>query len=172
MKTKMKMKMKQQIQVWLDAHVPLGLNGTAHAGWISGGIIGAALFHFIRFAAHYDYCVSTLYRDDKRTILIDPSGEDQWVYMPSFGEMMENSYYLFILIALLMVALSIYNYKYHFQGSKSIYLMNRLPDDKDLMRRCLTLPTLGILACIILAALVTGLCYLVYMTNTPDVYLT
>ena len=168
----MKTKMKQYLQNWLDAHVPLGLNGTAHAGWISRSIIGAAIFHFIGFSTYYDYCLGTLYRDEKRTILIDPNGEDQWVYMPSFGEMMENRYYLFILIALLMAALVIYNYKYHFQGSKSIYLMKRLPDKKDLTRRCLTLPLLGILACIILAAIVTGLCYLVYMSNTPEVYLT
>ncbi len=168
----MKMKKKQQVLTWLNDHVPLGVSGTTHAGWIAGGTIGVALFHFIRFVAYYDYCLGTLYRDAKRTILIDPNAEDRWVYMPSFGEMMENRYYLFIMIALLMAALAVYNYKYHFQGSKSIYLMRRLPDKGNLTRRCLTLPLLGILTCIILAVIVTGLCYWVYMTNTPEVYLT
>lgn len=168
----MKTKKKQQVLTWLNDHVPLGVNGTIHAGWIAGGITGAALFHFIGFAAYYDYCLGALYRDDKRTILIDPTGKDHWVYMPSFGEMMESRYYPFVMIVLLMAALAIYNYKYHFQGSKSIYLMRRLPDKGDLARRCLTLPLLGALACIILAVIVTGLCYWVYMTNTPEVYLT
>lgn len=168
----MKTKMKQRLQTWLDAHTPLGINAGNQAGWIVGGTFGAAISQFIGFSTYYDYCLGTLYRDEKRTILIDPNGKDQWVYMPSFGEMMENRYYLFILMTLLMGALVIYNYKYHFQGSKSIYLMKRLPDKKDLTRRCLTLPLLGILACIILAVIVTGLCYWVYMTNTPEVYLT
>lgn len=167
----MKMKKKQQVLTWLNDHVPLGINGANHAGWIAGGTTGAALFHFIGFATYYDYCLGTLYRDEKRTILIDPNGQDRWVYMPSFGEMIENRYYLFIMIALFMAALAIYNYKYHFQSSKSIYLMRRLPDKGDLARRCLTLPLLGILTCIILAVIVTGLCYWVYMTNTPEVYL-
>lgn len=172
MKTKTKTLAKQQLQNWLNDRVPLGKSGTDTAGWIFGSVIGAAIFHFIGFATYYDYCLGALYTDEKRTMLMDPTGQDQWCWMPSFAEMMETRYYFFIFIALCMAALAVYNYKYHFQGSKSIYLMRRLPDQRDFARRCLTLPVLGILACVIFAAITTGLCYWLYMSNTPDVYLT
>jgi hypothetical protein len=152
--------------------VPLGKIGTDHAAWIFGCVIGAAMFHFIGFAAYHDYCLDALYADKKRTILLDPTGKDPWIHMPTFAEMMSHRYVLFVIIIFCMAALAIRNYKYHFQGSKSIYLMKRLPDQRDLARRCLTLPVLGILASILFAAITTCLCYWVYMSSTPEVYLT
>lgn len=167
----MKTKMKQRVQAWLNDHTPVGMNGRMLLNCITGSILTAFSFHLAGFMIYYDYCLGALYKDDARTMLYDPTGKDSRFYMPSFAEMMDSRYYLFLVAALIMAVLAVQNYRYHLQGSKSIYLMRRLPDQKDFARRCLTLPAMGILAIIFSAAILTGLCYCSYIINTPEVYL-
>ena len=59
------------------------------------------------------------------------------------------------------------HYQYHSQGSKSIYLMKRLPDRMELHRRCLTLPIAGLVICGLTAFLTIALCYGIYLYFTP-----
>ncbi|MBR5315583.1 MAG: hypothetical protein IKU44_02225 [Firmicutes bacterium] len=167
----MKTKMKQQLQNWLNRHVPLGKNGTKHANWILFACIFDVIVHLVSFEIYFQYCLNGLYQDDKHTVLYDPTGTDPMFQMLPFHMLIADWYKGPLMITLIMVALAFYNYRYHLQGSKSIYLMKRLPDQKDFVRRCMTLPALGVACSLVLSALAIGICYWAYVTYTPAIYL-
>ena len=91
------------------------------------------------------------------------------VVMRDFSELFfrPNSLAGFFIVILCMVAFMLMHYVYHFQESKSIYVMRRLPDKKELYRRCFTLPLVGIGGSFISAVLFLLLGYVVYMNVTP-----
>lgn len=60
------------------------------------------------------------------------------------------------------------HYAWHTRGSMSIYLMKRLPDRWELHRRCWTVPVLAALMELVLFAVMTGLCWLLYRFATPE----
>ena len=61
----------------------------------------------------------------------------------------------------------VYFYFYHYQDSRSIYTMKRLPDRWELWRRCLTLPFWTVIISGVLVLLLTGVYYLIYLKCTP-----
>ena len=87
--------------------------------------------------------------------------------MPDFFRVLDGALLGFGLLAILMLGFCIVYYAYHRQGSRSIYLMRRLPNRWELHRRCLSLPLLGAAVCILAAALLLPLYYGVYCLATP-----
>lgn len=71
---------------------------------------------------------------------------------------------LFAILALLLAA---ENYLYHYQGSRSIYLMKRLPRRSELHRRCWFHPLLGCAVAALTTAALLALFYIIYRTWTP-----
>ena len=92
--------------------------------------------------------------------------------MPDMSELLGGALSGFLILALCMLAMTALRYAYHRQGSKSIYLMRRLPDKWELHRRCIVLPVLGAAACLLAAAAVLLLFYGIYMVATPRECLT
>lgn len=74
----------------------------------------------------------------------------------------------FAAVALSMAGVAVYHYIYHRQGSKSIYLMKRLPDRMELHRRCLSLPLIGMAAAIVTGLLFFGIYAAIYFLVTPE----
>ena len=73
-----------------------------------------------------------------------------------------------VLLAMaLTIPLAIYHYACHYLGSRSIYLMRRLPDGWELWRRCLTVPALLAVLCLGAIELLTILYFLVFLLLTP-----
>ena len=64
--------------------------------------------------------------------------------MPDFVEILDSSLAGFGVVAASAVPWILLHYLYHWQGSRSIYLMRRLPDSWELHRRCLTVPLAAI----------------------------
>jgi len=60
--------------------------------------------------------------------------------MPEFLTILGQGMVVFHILIPCMLAFTIYHYLYHRTGSKSVYLMRRLPDRWEYHRRCLTLP--------------------------------
>lgn len=104
-----------------------------------------------------------LYEITKTTRILRPGAQ-----MESFASLMSGVLLGFLIMALTMIPLAVYHYRYHFQGSKSIYLMRRLPSKYDLVRRCLTVPVLGVLLAAVSAFLLICLYYLMYISITPE----
>lgn len=63
-------------------------------------------------------------------------------------------------------------YVYHFSESRSIYLMRRLPNRWELLRRCITLPLVGIGGMLILVCILFFVYYGLYFIFTPEAALT
>ena len=74
----------------------------------------------------------------------------------------------FWIVALCLVLLPLFHYLWHWQGSKSIYLMRRLPDGWELWRRCLTVPALLAVVFLLTIELLTFLYFLIFLLATPD----
>ena len=140
-----------------NRYVPLGIDGAEIRNWVVWGLIfGAAwsLGFFFRFA------------DAKRDLFFTTG---KWTGQPikPFWEVIGNAFLLLSILAFIMIVMAVYFYFYHYQNGRSIYTMKRLPNRWELWRRCLTVPVLIIVLCGLLALLLTGIYYLVYLYCTP-----
>lgn len=145
----------------LARHVPPGVNSNQELGWFAGGI-SISLLYSLGFLIRYANEYQSLFLWDGISKILDTSA-----IMPDFVQILSGSLSGFLVLALSMAAVAAYHYSYHYQGSKSIYLMSRLPNRWELPRRCLTLPLLGILTCLCVAVLLLLIYYVVYMAFTP-----
>jgi hypothetical protein len=59
------------------------------------------------------------------------------------------------------------HYRFHTQDAMSVYTMRRLPDRWEYHRRCWTQPILSAMAELLLYALLTALCWLIWYFATP-----
>ena len=74
----------------------------------------------------------------------------------------------FCVLFVVLVAMIIYHYCTYYQGSKSIYLMKRLPDKWELYKRCVHLPMIAMIVEIITIVGVMSLYYGIYLIFTPQ----
>lgn len=88
--------------------------------------------------------------------------------MPDFCVLLGNALGAFLAAALLTLPLAARHYLYHYQGSRSIYTMRRLPDAWELHRRCWALPLLLALGTLLAALALGAIYYAVYQLLTPD----
>ena len=70
-----------------------------------------------------------------------------------------------------MGAMAAINYLTFFQHSKSIYLMRRLPDRRELLRRTIYLPAMAGGVYLLLGAVLFGVSVLAYRLTIPHRYL-
>lgn len=152
--------MKDKLSRYAPAGIPLKKELFFYTLWL-----GLSILHSLKFVFHY--C--------SERVLLGVSGNPSDLmevnYMPDMIYFLGNSLHGFGLTAILMIFVAIYHYLYHFHGSKSIYLMKRLPQKTELFKRCVTLPLLGALCCLISAFLLLLLYYGFYMFATPKQYL-
>lgn len=156
---------KQQLQTWLDQSVPVGINWHNEIFYIHAALIVSTLYSVISYAYLFDCNIGMLYRDEARTILLDNPE------MIDFFTLWSISIPGFYLLVFVMVVLAVYHYSYHFQISKSIYTMLRLPQKHDLAKRCLAIPVVYFVITVCIALILTGIYYLAYITLTPEVAL-
>ena len=88
--------------------------------------------------------------------------------MSLFGNLLEGCSFGFIVLIVCMLALTIANYRYHYQGSKSIYLMRRLPKKYEMAKRCLLLPVAVIFVSLATICLLLVIYYQIYLFVTPE----
>ncbi len=94
----------------------------------------------------------------------------QWA-VTDFGELMSGRLTALPIGVLLMGILAGVNYSRFWQGSKSIYLMRRLPNKWDLHRRCLTVPAVCCGVYLLTAVLIFAVCVVSYRMMMPENYL-
>ena len=125
-------------------------------------LICASLYSF-RFLIRYLTARKALYQVIGKTHVLIPGAE-----ISTFEALSRHTMTGFVLAAFCMLCFAGYHYAYHYQGSKSIYLMRRLPKRSELHRRCLTLPVTAALLCLLAARLMLCLYYLIYLFFTPS----
>ena len=87
--------------------------------------------------------------------------------MPEMSILIHNAFIAFVLVGFLAIGTACFHYAFHSMGSKSIYLMKRLPNRFELHKRCLFLPLATILACILSVLFLYLLYYGIYLCFTP-----
>ena len=118
--------------------VSAGISLIIFASWLSNAVITAKAGYII-----YD------------------SWDDLWV-LPRY------TFSFFWLSALCLLAFAIYFFSFFYQGSKSVYLMRRLPKRGEMAIRSLTLPIAGALFCLLSALLLRLIFHAVYLLIVPD----
>lgn len=121
------------------------------------------------FSAFYSLNFLMEFRNEWERLWRDMPWGELWrnARMTPFFRLLDKSLLGYLIVAVGMLAMAGYSYSYFYQGSRSIYLMRRLPDRWELPRRCLALPGIGILLCVILALLNGWLYYGIYVFFTP-----
>lgn len=147
----------------LTRWAPPGFNLRPEKQFFVTGMACAVLYSFM-FFIRYGNARSDLFGyshgSNIRILLPD-------AVMPDFYLLLEHYWAGLAVLAMCMLALIVYHYVYHWQGSKSIYLMRRLPNRFELHRRCLTLPLIAILICLLTAIILLLLFYGTYIAFTP-----
>lgn len=144
----------------LSRHAPVGLSLSGE--WAAFfACLFSLLVTSIGYIVGFNHALSALYFGNTRVKLIPGAT------MPSFYTLLGDFIYIFVIEATLMLLFIIHHYAYHYQGSKSIYLMRRLPSRWELHRRCLTLPVAGAVVILALGFALVFLFYRTYMAATP-----
>lgn len=129
------------------------------------GMLAAAVFWCgIHFAVTYSRAYQALFQNwGTRYQTLDPT-----VLMLRFGSFALDV--IRIIAALMVIALlsAVMLYSSYYQGSRSIYLMRRLPDGRSLLRRQVwTAPVCWALTILLSGAVLLGLCWLLWRFKTP-----
>ena len=156
-----------RMKIDLSRHAPLGFRVQEEVKGFLGGCIGATAFSLITFISKFEDELDKLYHKNGANRTLIPGA-----IMPDFVEIFDRSYWGFLVVILIALATIGMHYIYHYQESKSIYTMRRLPSRWELHRRCLTLPVIAIVAYLIMAFAILVIVYMDYMNITPDVCLT
>lgn len=146
-------------KIELGAYAPPGLDWRKEIQTYCCGLAGAFSFAFFWYLLRYTNAKSDL---DWHIHTLAPGA-----VMKDFYVLMDSILISFAIPGAYMVSQAVCHYQYHSQGSKSIYLMKRLPDRIELHRRCLTLPAAGLVICGLTAFLTIALCYGIYLYFTP-----
>ena len=146
----------------LSRFVPAGIDAVQEGKWVLKGLGCSAGFSFLLFIIRCSRARGDLFttRLGKRVLI-------EGAVMSGFRDVLGIAFAGFAVLALAMLALAAYHYVYHRIGSRSIYLMRRLPDRSELHRRCLALPAAGIVCCVCAAFLLLCIYYWIYIAMTP-----
>lgn len=152
----------------LTRYVPPGysLDRDLSLFWLS--YAGVVLTSIFTFGAQFNEQYHRLFEYVDGQKILD-AGE----IMPDFVTLLPGVFPVFLLMVPVLLLMTALHYQYFYLGgSKSIYLMRRLPDKWELHRRCLTLPLAGAVIVPLTAAALFLLYYLYYVTSTPPECLT
>lgn len=144
-------------------HVPLGVNLLNECMWILFGWGFSIVFSFIRFYAVLGRNINMLERWENEIVRTH--------MMPDFSKILFGSMAGFWVMIGCMGALAAYHYYYHYNGSKSIYLMKRIVNPLELHRRCLALPVLVTGITLVIMFLLVCAYYRLYMAAVPGKFL-
>lgn len=143
-------------------YAPVGLDLGVEKGFFLGSLVVAQLASFSRFPTILLHTYDAIWMDKENKVLYPE------IRIMTFGQMLDRSLTWFFLLAAAMLLFVAHHYAYHYQGSKSIYLMRRLPDGRELHRRCWTLPLLAAAASIGLALVNLAVYFALYMLVLPE----
>ena len=143
-------------------NLPPGMSPAEEQRFVKIGLVLSGLISFLDVIVYFTE-LSNLYQYRAGRRILDVTRE-----MPDFAEIFQRFPIGFAILMLCMLGFVVYHYAYYYRGSKSIYLMKRLPDRMELHRRCLTLPAAGLLICGLTALLTVVLCYGIYIYFTPE----
>lgn len=156
-----------KLMTMLNDYIPPGIELKRELKYIAVGLVGAMLYSFSFFFA-YISARNDLYYYDYRTeeYILNTNA-----VITEFETLLAGRFAGFAVFILFLFLMGIYHYVYHYQGSKSIWLMKRLPNRMELHRRCLLLPLFAAIASIAIMGMLFLIYYGVYIMCTPEMCL-
>ncbi len=146
---------------FLSRITPPGISLRTHGYMLVIGNLVCLLFsssYFGRLMSAYEM----LYRfSGGKRVLVEGA------VMPRFGELLGDGSLLFFLLSAMLFLLCVYHYTYYFHGSKSIYLMKRLPKRGVILKQIFLLPLCLSIMTLLFSLLVHGIYLAVYFLVTP-----
>lgn len=147
----------------LERFAPAGYNMPMELKYFAGGLT-------VSFA----YSLSYVFRffSARRSLYYYLRTTGEWVLregavMEDFAVLLGGSMLMFRVLALGMALTAALHYAYHRRGSRSDYLMRRLPDRWEMHRRCLTVPVCTVLISLAAWFVLLLIYYGLYMLATP-----
>ena len=154
---------KQKLSMFFIKNAPPGMDTDRLVGGYFSGLVSMLVLSLFRFFGHYKTAYEELFvwtAGNKK--VLRPGA-----VMQDFVEIKGDDLQPFFLYCIFLLAVVIWNYLYYYQGSRSIYLMKRLPSRTELHRRAWVLPLLAVVATLFFTFLVLVLYFEVYMIVTP-----
>lgn len=145
----------------IEKILPVGIPIKKELAGIITGVILAVIRSLFYFESYYNYYNNLFEHYGSKKILV------QGRLMADFYVVIDDSFEGFLVVIFLLIALIVFHYAFHYIDSKSIYIMKRLSRKSELHIRCLTVPIISILTCIILPAILLLVYFKHYMTATP-----
>lgn len=149
----------------LAALLPPNMAAQQVKGWICGGLTLELLGCLIAFAAPYfnDYNRLFVYRNGQRVLR-----QDADALVEPFFHYAAPMVWITVGLVLLALVMTVVLYSSYYQGSRSIYLMRRLPDGRETLRRQMWCVPLRTAALLLAAGLLTiGAAWLMWRYMTP-----
>ena len=145
----------------LERILPPNVPADTMQGIITGSLGLGVLVSVIDFAVQYAATYRGLFYWDGR--LMDTA------LMGPFSAYVEPVVIVFGVVVLLALLSAVMLYSSYYLGGRSIYLMRRLPDGRQTLRRQVwTAPLVWAVCAVAAAAVVLGLCYLAWRFITPE----
>ena len=153
---------EKQIFRTLDRYAPLGIPLSSEIG----GYLATLLFDTV-----WSMGIVLRYLEARRRLYVYV--DQTWVLIEGakiapFKAFIDNGFLAFWGIGIYAIAIMVYHYFYHYQGSKMMYLMKRLPNRWELHKRCFTLPIAAVILAIGYRYLLEGIYYAIYLIFTPN----
>lgn len=147
---------------WLEKYAPLGINVATEVGVYIAGVVIATL-QSTMFFVNYGNATADLYtyRLNKQVLI-------EGAIIKEFQYLLENVFLFSTLVCIATLLVTIFHYMYHYEGSKMMYLMKRLPDKWEVHRRCWTLPVAGAVLMVVWMQVLKMFYYAVYILCTPS----
>ena len=112
---------------------PPGLSAKLESSWAAALLVPILLWHAV-------YWIALLHARNDLFLTVDGKAElIPNAVMPDFCELVRGAYNGFAILFLFLICLAFYHYTFFFRGSRSIYLMKRLPQKANCFiaaRRC------------------------------------
>ena len=144
-------------------YFPAGYDPSTELKWALTGW-GLSVLWSMKFLWVYFNAISTMY-------FLEEQNKEGFRVMRPFPLLIDNCFWGFGIVIAFLICAVILHYRWHYNGSRSIYLMRRLPDRFELARRCLTFPITAIAICLLTAAVLFFLYLALYAFYTPDRFL-
>ena len=143
-----------------ETYIPPGLDYEREKLFLLAGM-GLSLFYSVFFFDGYWDSYQRLF--DFREDTPRPGAK-----IAPFWELVDRYPAGYLIVAVSMLALVAAHYAHYRQGSKSIYLVRRLPDRGYLHRTCWTIPLVWMGVCLLAMAVTVLVYFAVYVGFTPQ----
>ena len=149
----------------LSALLPPNMAAERVHDWILWSLIAPALVCALAFLCRYREAYDALWYAAYSPHAGELLGD---VLMQPFAVCVLWTLIVYPLLAAVALATAAVLYSSYYQGSRSIYLMRRLPDGRSLLRRQVwTAPVCWALTILLSGAVLLGLCWLLWRFKTP-----